>query len=216
VLALAESATDPLAREALVLALPRVDAEWRGFGLLDRALALQERAPPAAPAAPTETLEATTLPPPERYPSAAEVLALPGTPARGRRVFFSVNAACARCHEHGAQGGNVGPPLTAIGQKLGREALLDAILHPSAAIAFGYEAIGVETKEGATFSGIPIAEGDNLVLKEPSGELRLIRGADIKARARQTLSLMPEGLAYGLSPQQLRDLIEFLATSEGD
>lgn len=213
VLGVAESPTDPLARDALVLALPRVDGDWRGFGLLERALALQERAPAPAGAAPAEALEVRDVPPPERYPSPAQVLALPGDAARGRRVFFSVNASCARCHEHAGQGGEVGPPLTHIGGKLGREALLDAILHPSAAIAYGYEATGVETKGGQSYSGLLLAEGDNVVLKEGSGELRLIPGAEIKARARQNVSLMPDGLAFGLAPAQLRDLVEFLAQS---
>jgi hypothetical protein len=52
---------------------------------------------------------------------------------------------------------------------------------------------------------------DELVLTTPEGSTVTIREAQIGARSRG-LSAMPEGLASALTPFELRDLIEYLAS----
>ncbi|MCI0537643.1 MAG: hypothetical protein L0Z50_20705, partial [Verrucomicrobiales bacterium] len=61
-----------------------------------------------------------------------------------------------------------------------------------------------------------IAKNENageLVLNSPEDGIVIIKKADIKARERG-LSAMPEGINSILSKEELRDLIEFLASSK--
>ena len=54
----------------------------------------------------------------------------------GRKVYFSKEGAnCGLCHAIEGTQTKGGPSLASIGSKLGKEALLDAILNPSSGIA---------------------------------------------------------------------------------
>ncbi len=144
-------------------------------------------------------------------PPIKELAAMKGDAARGRAVFFGNTAGCAKCHKFGDEGKDVGPDLSAIRTKFARPELLDSILNPSAAIAFGYEASIVKTKQNDVYSGFILAENpDNLVLKDSAGEQRTISAKDIVLRKKQTISVMPDNVALGLNAQELADLAEFL------
>ena len=57
-----------------------------------------------------------------------------GEPDRGRRVFFRHQTAqCIRCHSYDDLGGNAGPRLNGVANRLTREQLLEAVINPSAA-----------------------------------------------------------------------------------
>ncbi|HEV2293382.1 MAG TPA: PVC-type heme-binding CxxCH protein [Tepidisphaeraceae bacterium] len=147
-------------------------------------------------------------------PPIKELAAMKGDAARGRAVFFGNTAGCAKCHQFNGEGKNVGPDLSAIRTKFGRPELLDSILNPSAAIAFGYEAWIVKTKHNDVYSGFILADSaENFVLKDSSGEQRTIPAKDIALRKRQTISVMPDNVALGLNAQELADLAEFLQTA---
>ncbi len=146
------------------------------------------------------------------FPPVAELLQRRGNPARGAKVFASASAACATCHLFGGKGGGIGPDLTTVRTKLGREGTLDAILNPSAVIAAGYEPWLIETREGETWSGFIVSDGDTVMLKDLSGATRSIPAQAIASRRQQKLSLMPDNLALGLTPDELVDLLEHLLT----
>jgi putative membrane-bound dehydrogenase-like protein len=143
-------------------------------------------------------------------PSLAELAALPGDARAGERAFFGERARCSACHAFRGRGGDVGPDLTAIRAKYGREALLDAILNPSAAIAFGYDSWLVETNAGAVVAGFVLADGADLVIKDTQSKRHVIPATEIASRRRQKLSVMPDGLAVDLSPADLADLASYL------
>jgi putative membrane-bound dehydrogenase-like protein len=143
-------------------------------------------------------------------PPLKELAKIPGDAARGRAVFFGNTASCSRCHAFDRQGKDVGPDLTAIRTKYQRPELLDAILNPSAAIAFGYEAWIVQTTDGEVYSGFILADADTVVLKESSGEQRQIPKGKIKKRVKQPMSVMPDNVGLGLTAQELADVAEFL------
>jgi putative membrane-bound dehydrogenase-like protein len=132
--------------------------------------------------------------------------------AAGRKVFESEEVKCDTCHSLGGTR-TVGPDLSAIGAKLGKQALLDAITMPSAAIAFGYDSWLIETKQGDVVTGVIVEDTPARVTvrTDASQEVRL-RPAEIARRTRSTVSLMPEGLINALTPQQIADLLEFLST----
>ncbi len=150
------------------------------------------------------------------FPPIAELVALDGDARRGQAVFFSEGAQCSSCHtlERGgsARGGEIGPDLTLIREKYGRPELFDAILNPSAGIAFGYDTWLFETTDGILHSGFLLADGADVVLKDTQGVRQVIPADEVENRFKQKLSTMPQGVALGLSTQELVDLVAFLSS----
>lgn len=126
------------------------------------------------------------------------------------KLIFQTN--CAACHRHGNVGGEIGPDLTQIGKKFDKTSLLDAVINPSAGMAFGYEPWLITTKKGATHYGFLMGDGATVVLKDAAGQQHAIKAADIKSRKQLTTSLMPDPQTMGLSEQDLADVSEFLLT----
>jgi len=147
----------------------------------------------------------------EALPPVAELLAMEGSPQRGREVFRSERARCSSCHSHTGFGQDIGPDLTAIQSKYGRPELFDAILNPSAAITHGYDTYLVQTTDGVLVSGFMLAEGADLILKDTQGNRHVIPVDEVAIKKKQELSVMPEGLAMGVSAQELADLVAFLS-----
>ncbi len=143
-------------------------------------------------------------------PPIPELLQLEGDARRGQQIFQSEAAACNTCHSFAGLGMDIGPDLTAIGVKYGRAELMDAILNPSAAIAFGYDSWLMQVKGKGYFTGFILADGPNVVLKDPKGARHVFAAADILERDRQRVSVMPQGVALGLGAQGLADLVSFL------
>jgi putative heme-binding domain-containing protein len=81
---------------------------------------------------------------------------MPGQAVKGKAVF---QAKCASCHKVLKEGTDIGPELTLIGKKFDKSGLLDAIVNPSAGMAFGYESWLITRKDGTTASGFLQAEG---------------------------------------------------------
>lgn len=130
-----------------------------------------------------------------------------GDPARGRLVFL---AACAQCHVAGADGQRVGPDLTAVAHR-SVEDLLSNILDPNMAINPGFVAYTAETNDGEAVTGLLHSEtADTVVLLQAAGQRQVISRRRLRKLESAGLSLMPEGLEAGRTPEELRDLIAFL------
>jgi putative membrane-bound dehydrogenase-like protein len=143
-------------------------------------------------------------------PPLEDLLTLSGDPSRGREIFGSNRAQCSTCHRVRGRGADVGPDLTEVATKLDREALLDAILNPSAGIAHGYDGWMLTTADGRRLTGFVLAEGDTVLFKDSQAERHVFSADDIVDRHALTLSIMPEGVALGLEPSELADLMAFL------
>ena len=75
----------------------------------------------------------------------------------------------------------------------------------------GYQAVLIETRDGETWSGLFKGEtADELSLVDSEGTLRQFRKTDLASRRLSNLSLMPEGLQIGLTPQQFTALVLYL------
>jgi putative heme-binding domain-containing protein len=106
----------------------------------------------------------------------------------------------------------LGPNLSEIGTKLGREALLDAILDPSAGISFGYEAWTFMLKSGDEAYGLIASEtADEIAVKNIGGLITRFKKSEIESRQQARQSIMPAGLQAAMSAQELADLVEYLA-----
>ncbi len=92
--------------------------------------------------------------------------------------------------------------------------MLQSILCPNVGIAEGFENLLVTLKDGTAYAGIIKSEtADELVINSPEEGLVTIKKADITAREKG-LSGMPDGFGELLSRQDLRNLMEFLASAK--
>lgn len=160
-------------------------------------------------------VDAAFPPPPGRekpLPSLDVLSAARGDVQRGKLVYMTTGT-CAKCHVIKGVGRNVGPDLTEIGDKLGRQALYASILYPSAGVSHNYETHTVLTDEGAVFNGLLISETDEeLRIKDQEGIERTFQRDALLDHAVQDVSLMPADIQKLMLEQELVDLVEFLTT----
>ncbi len=136
-----------------------------------------------------------------------------GKAEHGRVLFEDLKGlACIKCHAVGTQGGKVGPELSSVGAKYPREELIASVLNPSARISSGYEPIIVATTDGRILTGIVKTDTEVLEIEDVDAKRIRIPKEEIEERKRSDVSLMPSGLAQGLSPQDFADLIAYLET----
>jgi quinoprotein glucose dehydrogenase len=133
----------------------------------------------------------------------------------GRKIFLErADAGCLRCHKIGNEGGDVGPNLTGVGTRLTRREILESIVTPNARIAPGFENVLLTLSNGETRAGI-VKKEDARQLTIWAGEDGLVSVQKSTIQSRQVgLSPMPEDLTGILSKRDIRDLVEFLATSK--
>lgn len=137
-------------------------------------------------------------------------LRLVGDASRGRAVY---TRACITCHRLGDAGGEVGPDLKSVAGHP-PEKLLANILDPSADVQPGYHAYQCELADGTELYGLITAEtGNSITLKSADGTVRTVLRQDIKELRGANVSLMPDGLEAGLTPQDLADLIRLLRSN---
>jgi len=133
-----------------------------------------------------------------------------GNFANGAAIF---GRTCVACHQLGGKGFAVGPDLGALTDR-SRQALLIAILDPNAAVDGKYVNYVVDLRDGRTLSGIISSESaGGVVVLQPNGTQDSVLRADITSLRSTGLSLMPEGLESGLSPQDVADLITYVAAA---
>jgi len=136
-----------------------------------------------------------------------------GNPERGKVIFSSPARACGTCHNVRGLGGDVGPDLSQIGGKFDRTHLIESILNPSGEILQGYQTTIVETKSGRSVAGIVKSESESAItLADERGKRIEIPLRDIEVRETSKVSLMPLGLAEGMTPAEFTDLIAYLET----
>lgn len=172
-------------------------ARWPAVRELAAGLGRGAAAQPATPGAPPKQ----------------QVLQTHGDVARGAQLIRRDTVGCLACHKIRGEGIDFGPQLTEIGAKLGKDALYDSIVEPSAGIGFGYEGWLIATQDGEEFVGLVASETDaEIVLRQAGGNTVRVRKADILRKDKQSQSLMPAGLADNLGVQGLADVIAYLAS----
>jgi putative heme-binding domain-containing protein len=157
---------------------------------------------------PPKTADGRTLPP------IFELVRRDGDAARGATVFFREAAnSCAGCHRIAGKGRWVGPDLSTIGVKYGREELLQSILNPSSAVGYNFRPYILALKDGRVVTGLPVEESASaIVLKTAEGKSVRVAKSEIEESQVSAVSLMPEGLAQTMTDQQLVDLLAYLGT----
>ena len=151
-------------------------------------------------------------------PPVRELLWREGDAERGKKLFSAVaGPKCGSCHSLDERKKSLGPNLSEIGDKLGKEALLDSILNPSAGIAPEYYVWRLQAKTEGIVVGIVTEDTPQrvTVLTDATTDLRF-KPSEILSRQRSRLSLMPEDLANTMTEQQMVDVLAFLTTLKKD
>ena len=137
-------------------------------------------------------------------------LSLGGNRVKGLSIFED---RCLVCHGRTAGEASLGPDVFSLSSR-SSTAYLDAILNPNQSVDPRYIGYDIELKDGSEFSGIIRSErGRQLVIQQRDGSERVVPRSSIQSLQGTGLSLMPEGLLEGLSPQEIADLLSFLQTN---
>ena len=132
-----------------------------------------------------------------------------GDARRGESRFM---ANCSTCHRRGSAGpgADVGPDLASIASKFDRAGLIDAIVNPSAAIAFGFGADVFVTRKDEAIIGFLQSEGATISIRDGYGRVRTLAKDDLAARVPLKTSLMPDPLLLAMTDQDVADIVAFL------
>jgi putative heme-binding domain-containing protein len=145
-----------------------------------------------------------------KHPPLNDLLTKRGVIASGKKVFVDQ---CSMCHQVDNEGIDFGPKLSEIGSKLSREGMYMSVLHPNAGIGFGYETFEIITKKGDFYQGIIVSKNEtDILMRLPGGVTQNFKTSALKSVKQLPNSMMPEGLADGMSTQELVDLMEYLNT----
>jgi putative membrane-bound dehydrogenase-like protein len=148
----------------------------------------------------------------EPLPALRDLLQRRGDIARGKELFAGAGT-CANCHKINGAGKDVGPDLSEIGKKLAREAIVEKILFPSAAINHNFEQYVLLAKNGTTMNGILVSQTpEEVTLKGADAIVRTFKRAEIDTLDKSAVSLMPADLHRALSVQGIADVVEYLLT----
>lgn len=138
-------------------------------------------------------------------------------PIIGRKLFGA--AGCFACHTFDAEGGALGPDLSAVARRMTERDLIEAIIEPSRAISDQYGTVNIRVRDGRqlngrivnlTETGLHLAEN----LADPSNVVRLAE-ADIIAIEPSKVSLMPAGMLDAFAEDEIMDLLAFLRSAPG-
>jgi putative heme-binding domain-containing protein len=145
--------------------------------------------------------------------AAKRALAHTGDAVKGKALFKAQS--CVACHTDADGQTLKGPHMVDIGKRYSAVELVESILKPSAKIAQGF---GFEMMDGKDFTGFVVSESAKSVLvRDASGIQRELKLSQIESRTIQKQSLMPEGIANNLTPEDLADLIAYLQSlTSGD
>lgn len=204
-----------LARNLTNYATPPAAPRPRTAGQSPVAMRVSRTAPPPDPAyvaIRARAAKVLPLPAARRLPTAFELEQNYAGHATDGRKVFEADGGCAACHSLGAKK-KLGPDLSAIGAKYGRQAMLDNISNPSDAIGPEYVPTTFTLKSGERLSGLISEETpDHIVIQTGPDASQRIKPSDVASREAVRVSIMPERLLDNLSPQQMADLLEFLST----
>jgi putative membrane-bound dehydrogenase-like protein len=153
---------------------------------------------------------------PKKIPAIDALVKRTGDANKGKQLLAASvksDLQCLRCHTVRGVGGNVGPDLSMIGKKAGRDNLFESILYPSKAIADQYVTWVFTTKKGQAISGLLAEETPtHVILRDANGKDTKLDKADIDERSKDPKSMMPENLMSYMTEQDLLDIVAYLFT----
>lgn len=138
---------------------------------------------------------------------------VPGDAARGKQIFFG-KGECSACHTISGEGGFLGPDLSAYGNDLSANAILDAIVRSERIEAAGFRSAVLTTRDGKRLEGV-IRNEDNfsVQLQDKDGTFHFFQKSDVQNLEHLGRSLMPTNYRDRLSPAELNGLVSYVMTA---
>jgi putative heme-binding domain-containing protein len=134
-----------------------------------------------------------------------------GDVANGAKLYTSQG--CIACHSVDPAAAQKGPYLGAAGAKFQRDYLIQSILEPGKVVAQGFQTSIFAMKDGSMRMGFVTSEQDGVItVRDISGTATEFKRADVKEEQHPGTSMMPAGLAAGLTTQEFTDLVEYLVS----
>jgi putative heme-binding domain-containing protein len=138
----------------------------------------------------------------------------PGEAARGAAIF-SGKGNCQSCHRVRDTGSRLGPDLTDIGAVRSAEHLQTSLLDPDAEILPENRFYRVVTREGTAITGRLLnLDTFQVLMMDPKEQLRSFARSELREDGFIKGSPMPS-YRETLSPQDLADIVVYLATLKG-
>ena len=151
------------------------------------------------------------LPNPDRQRVLEELLPLTelaGDPVLGLEVY---KKQCSKCHVHGKEGTRIGPDLTGMAVHPKVE-LLTNIIDPSRSVEGNFRIFTVLTVDGLVINGMLASETrTTLELIDTEAKRHIVQRDEIEELQASTKSLMPEGFEKQMTPEEITNLLAFLA-----
>ncbi len=138
-----------------------------------------------------------------------EMARMEGQFDRGQTVF---TRACSACHRFGSvEGGTLGPDLASVSDRSAGY-LVTHVLDPNRSVDGRYLLHTAQTRDGRTLSGMLADEaGNSIRLMGLDGKTQSILRNELESVTVTDRSLMPEGLEAAIEPQEMADLVAYLA-----
>lgn len=155
---------------------------------------------PASDARRQRTAELKSLLTPETLQSANS--------SNGRALFVRN---CATCHKLFGEGTPIGPELTG-SQRANLDYILENVLDPSALVPREHKVNVVQLADGRVVQGIVAEETPSTLTLRTANDTVYVATSEIENRRESPQSMMPEGLFDKLTPDEIRDLIAYLAS----
>ncbi len=129
----------------------------------------------------------------------------------GERLYTAQG--CIACHAIDLKAEQKGPYLGAAGAKFTRDYLIDSVLDPNKVVAQGFRTATFAMNDGSMKMGFVTGEADGVIsLRDIAGQASKINRADVKEEKELPTSMMPPGLAAGLTVEEFTSLIEYLVS----
>lgn len=137
------------------------------------------------------------------------VAVLHGDAKAGAELF--TRQTCNTCHTVTAGEPLRGPFLGSVATIYKRDELATAILFPNKTIAQGFTTWHFEMKDGSEMDGFVVQEAaDQVTIRNVAAQEIQIKTADLAARKKLDVSIMPQGLVANLSVKELASLLDYL------
>lgn len=142
---------------------------------------------------------------------ATAVLKGRGNVKKGQQLF--TQQGCVACHAVDLTAEQKGPYLGAAGAKFPREYLIESVMDPNKVVAQGFQTVVFAMKSGPDQMGFVTGEADGVVtLRNIAGQVSKLKRDDVKDEKHLPQSMMPAGLAAGLTVEEFTSMIEYLVT----
>jgi len=143
--------------------------------------------------------------------SIEELSSLVADEKKGKVLFI---AKCVVCHKIAGNGQEIGPDLTNIQARFDKETIMDGIVNPGAAVAFGSEPYLITLKNGAILYGLLLSDGPVVTIMDTYGRQYVMEASKVESKVHLNTTIMPSPKHMPLSKQEVTNITAFLLQND--